>query len=86
LADSAASGTISLELDSAAEADVVEAALAPEMGADVPGSRVAMRREGTTLLLDIEAEDAGALRAAVNSYLRWMKTALDVHAVAQRGR
>lgn len=78
-----AGGRLTFDFDSPAEADAVEAALRPEMGADVPGSRAALARRGATLDLSIEAEDAGALRAAVNSHLRWVRLALDVHRVAR---
>lgn len=76
--------TLRFDFDMPAQADAVEAALRPELGADVPGSRTALRRDGLALVLDVEAEDAGALRAALNSYLRWVQLALDVHAVARR--
>ncbi|HEV8359468.1 MAG TPA: KEOPS complex subunit Pcc1 [Candidatus Thermoplasmatota archaeon] len=72
------------DLDSPAQADAVEAALLPELGDDVPGARSSLARAGSSLTLDLQAEDAGALRAALNSYLRWAQTALDVHALARR--
>jgi KEOPS complex subunit Pcc1 len=75
---------LTFDLDSPAQADAIEAALRPELGDDVPGSRSQLARDGATLILDLQAEDAGALRAALNSYLRWVQTALDVHAVARR--
>jgi tRNA threonylcarbamoyladenosine modification (KEOPS) complex Pcc1 subunit len=79
----AARAELELALDSLAQADALEAALRPEMGSDVPGSRATLERQGSTLLLRLEAEDAGALRAALNAYLRWASLALDVHGVAR---
>ena len=78
------SAMLTFDFDSLRQADAVEAALRPELGDDVPGSRSALRRDGATLVLDLEAEDAGALRAALNSYLRWTQLALDVQALATR--
>jgi tRNA threonylcarbamoyladenosine modification (KEOPS) complex Pcc1 subunit len=76
------SASITLDLDTDAQADALEASLRPELGDEVPGSTAILRREGRTLLLEVHAEDAGAMRAALNSYLRWADTALRVHAVA----
>ena len=62
------------------EAGVVHEALRPETGRDVPKARVAMRSAPgrLTLTLTIDADDTGALRAAVNSYLRWADVAARV--------
>jgi KEOPS complex subunit Pcc1 len=60
------------------EAAIVHDALRPEAGRDVPKARVSMRAKGDRLTLGIEAEDTGALRAAVNSYLRWADVAIRV--------
>lgn len=78
-----ARGALTFTLDHPAQAEAVEAALLPEMASDVPGSTLALRREGSTLVLTIEAEDEGALRAAVNSYLRWVQAALEAHGLAR---
>lgn len=78
-----AQATITLDCDSADQAKAVEAALAPELGSDVPGSRATLERQGTTLTLRLAAEDAGALRAALNGHLRWMRLSLDVHRLAR---
>lgn len=79
----AARAELELALDTPSQADALEAALRPEMGADVPGSKATLERRGTTLVLRLEAEDAGALRAALNAYLRWASLALEVHGVAR---
>lgn len=78
-----ARGAIAVTFDSPGEAEAVAASLAPEMGADVPGSVASLRRDDATLTVDLEADDEGALRAAVNSYLRWMRAASEVHRVAR---
>jgi tRNA threonylcarbamoyladenosine modification (KEOPS) complex Pcc1 subunit len=78
-----AQGSLVFDFDSPSEADAVEAALLPEMGADVPGSRAALHRAGQRITIEVAADDAGALRAAVNAYLRWVRTGLDVHRVAR---
>ena len=60
------------------DADVVYEALRPETGRDVPKARVSMHVVRNRLTLTIDAEDTGALRAAVNSYLRWADVAARV--------
>jgi len=60
------------------EAVVVYQALRPETGRDVPKARVSMRSARNRLTLTIDADDTNALRAAVNSYLRWADVAARV--------
>jgi KEOPS complex subunit Pcc1 len=60
------------------EAKVVYGALRPEAGRDVPKARVSLRSSHDRLTLTIDADDTGALRAAVNSYLRWADVAAKV--------
>jgi KEOPS complex subunit Pcc1 len=57
---------------------VLHDALAPEAGRDVPGARVHVAREGDDVVVRIDADDTGTLRAALNSYLRWAQLAGDV--------
>ena len=67
--------TITLE---GPEASVVRQALSPEAGRDVPKARVSLSGSGSRLTITIDADDTGALRAAVNSYLRWSDVAAQV--------
>jgi KEOPS complex subunit Pcc1 len=60
------------------EATVVRQALRPEAGRDVPKARVRISGSGSTLNIRVEADDSGALRAALNSYLRWADVASQV--------
>ncbi len=60
------------------EAAVVLQALSPEAGRDVPGARVSVSGSARKVTIRIDAEDTGALRAAVNSYLRWSDVAARV--------
>lgn len=56
-------------------AEAIHGALSPETQTDVPKttSRVALEPEGVRVLL--HAEDLSSLRAAVNSWLRWVDAA-----------
>ena len=50
----------------------LERALRPEAAREVPRARTTVRRTGPTLELRVEAVDAGAMRAALNTYLGWV--------------
>ena len=39
---------------------------------------VALEKEGNFLVLNVEAKDTVALRAALNAYLRWIGSAVNV--------
>jgi len=60
------------------QSDVVLGAVSPEVGREIPRTRVKISSESGQVVLDIEASDLAALRAALNSYLRWIKVAEDV--------
>jgi KEOPS complex subunit Pcc1 len=48
-------------------------ALSPEVGREIPRTRVELSRDDGDIVLNVEASDLGALRAALNSYLRWIE-------------
>ncbi len=52
-------------------AELVQKALAPETGREIPRTKVSVLKDGERTTLTIEAEDTSALRAALNSYVRW---------------
>jgi KEOPS complex subunit Pcc1 len=52
-------------------ADVVSRALSPEMAERIPRTKVDVTSTDDEVVIGIEAEDLTALRAALNSYIRW---------------
>lgn len=60
------------------DADVVRRALQPEAGRELPRAAVEITGSGSRVVVTIDAEDTAALRAALNSYLRWADVALRV--------
>jgi len=65
-------------------AERIERALAPEAAREVPRSHARLRRPSEReIVLDVEANDTGALRAAINAYLGWVRLALEAEAVAE---
>ncbi len=50
-------------------------AIDPEVGREIPRTRAEVRHEVGSMTLTLDAEDLSALRAALNSYIRWMSIA-----------
>jgi tRNA threonylcarbamoyladenosine modification (KEOPS) complex Pcc1 subunit len=59
-------------------ASIVAKALSPEISHKIPKSTVIISLDDAVLRLTINADDVSSLRAACNSYLRWIQTALAV--------
>jgi tRNA threonylcarbamoyladenosine modification (KEOPS) complex Pcc1 subunit len=55
--------------------DVVAGALSPELAERIPRTKVAVERREGEVVISIEADDHAALRAALNSYIRWTNVA-----------
>jgi tRNA threonylcarbamoyladenosine modification (KEOPS) complex Pcc1 subunit len=67
-----------LHFPSAKDACVVSQSLSPEIQHKIPKAAVTFSVDKKTLVVIIESEDVSSLRAACNSYLRWISTALAV--------
>ena len=68
-----AQAIISLNFSSGKQLKVVLDALKPETRTPATRrSEVQMKSEGNSLTLNFKASDTSALRAAINSYLRWI--------------
>lgn len=64
--------------DSEDEANVIFKSLIPEIKHKIPKTNVEFSFSKKTLHLKIQTIDISSLRAACNSYLRWINTALNV--------
>ena len=58
-------------------------ALAPEAAREVPRARTTLRQRGASVELRVEAADAGAMRAALNTYLGWVALSLATASTAE---
>ncbi len=70
---------VRLKFSSEKQVNAVLNALKPE--ADAPltrRSKVNLKRQDLFVILNFEAEDVVALRAALNSYLRWIDSTVNV--------
>ena len=65
-------------------ASVVAGALSPELAERIPRTRVSVSPGDRKVLVNIEAEDQNALRAALNSYIRWTNVAEETAKEAKR--
>jgi tRNA threonylcarbamoyladenosine modification (KEOPS) complex Pcc1 subunit len=63
---------------SSKEAEVLVKSLSPEISHQIPSSNITFSVKNKIVELTIEADEVSSLRAACNSYLRWIQTALSV--------
>lgn len=79
-----AQAVIRLNFSSEKPLNVVLGALKPETEtSSTSRSKVDMRTEGQTLILDFRATDTSALRAAMNSYLRLIGVAMNIQKLTE---
>ena len=64
--------------DTKQEAEIIAEALDPEIKNKIPKTSVEVSLKDKSFILKIQAKDVSSLRAACNSYLRWINTALSV--------
>ena len=64
--------------DTAEEAKIIAESLDPEIKHKIPKTNVEVSLSDKKFILKIEANDVSSLRAACNSYLRWINTAINV--------
>lgn len=65
--------------------EIVFKALKPEVEKSVTmRSRAKLEKDDNFLVLKVEARDAVALRAALNAYLRWINSTLNVLEVLEK--
>ena len=67
-----------INFDSEEEANIVTRALQPEIDHKIPKTKIITKVDYNQLFLSIESKDLSSLRAACNSYLRWINTAIKV--------
>jgi len=60
------------------EAKIVLESLKPEIKNRIPKTTININLSENILKLTLESDDLSSLRAAINSYLRWINTALNV--------
>lgn len=80
-----AKATVRLRLSSQKHLTTLLEALAPEAKSPVSlRTKTVLEREGDFAVLKVEANDPTALRAALNAYLRWIGSTMNVLEVVER--
>jgi tRNA threonylcarbamoyladenosine modification (KEOPS) complex Pcc1 subunit len=69
---------ISLKLETSKDADVITKSLSPEIKKPIPNTKVEMNVQKNNVTLIIKSNQINTLRAASNSFMRWIQTALSV--------
>ena len=72
------SASFIFNFDSKKEAEIIAETLKPEIKHKIPKTNVEVSLSQNKFIMKIHAEDISSLRAAINSYLRWINTALSV--------
>ena len=84
-APAAWTATVRVDLDDPTIVQWLERALEPEASREVPRAHAELRRSAPgSLELTITAEDSGAMRAALNTYLGWIHLSLATARAAAR--
>jgi len=79
-----AHATVRLNFDTEKQLNVVIRALKPETEtSSTRRSKASLRAEGQMLILEFQASDTSALRAAMNSYLRLIVVAMNLQKFTQ---
>ena len=55
------------------DANVILSVLSPEIGRELPRTDTNITRDNDTVIISVEAKDVSAMRAAMNSYLGWIR-------------
>ena len=61
-----------------ADADTVMSVLSPEIGRELPRTETDIIRNGDIVTVTVKAKDASSMRAALNSYLGWIRITEDI--------
>ena len=78
--------TVRMQFSSEKQLTALLNALAPEANAPINRrAKAILEREGTFLVLKVEAYDTVALRATLNAYLRWIGSTGNVLDVVEQG-
>ncbi len=67
------------------DAESVYKALKIEAEREIPRTRINVRVEEKTVKIEIDATDSHALRAAINSYMRWLSLGEEIIKVIGNG-
>ncbi|MDR0791460.1 MAG: hypothetical protein LBE47_02860 [Methanomassiliicoccaceae archaeon] len=65
-------------------AEVILSTLSPEIGRELPRTESDISRDGDTAIIKVTAKDPSAMRAALNSYLGWIRITENIREMSDR--
>jgi tRNA threonylcarbamoyladenosine modification (KEOPS) complex Pcc1 subunit len=74
---------ISIDLDSN-DRKILLGSLSPELSSSAPKTQVNISETNAGLIITIEGDSTSAIRAALNSYLRWLNCIINISANINR--
>ena len=75
---------LSAVLTTAGDADVVLSTLSPEIGRELPRTETDIIRDRDTVTIRVKAKDVSAMRAALNSYLGWIRITENIREMSDK--
>ena len=75
---------ITITFDESQSASIIYASLLPELSKNIPQTTTKIVHSKNTLTLSISAQTTPVLRAAINSYSRWIQTAAQVQKINKK--
>lgn len=76
--------TFTIPFPTSRDANIILQALKPEIAQNIPGSETQLSLQETSLVLTITTSELSSLRAACNSYLRWIQTAMNIQSIVKK--
>ncbi len=67
-----------IKFNSEEQANIILKSLTPEINKDIPKTKIEFKQKKEQIILSITSSQISTLRAACNSYLRWIYTAISV--------
>jgi tRNA threonylcarbamoyladenosine modification (KEOPS) complex Pcc1 subunit len=69
---------IIIDMDSKTKAKIISSSISPEVKKKIPNSKINLYVLDNKIFLKIISKNISSLRAACNSYLRWINTANNI--------
>ena len=73
-----AKANITIDMNSSNDARIIIESISPEIKNNIPNTKVILYSANKKIFLEINSKNLSSLRAACNSYLRWINTAYNV--------
>ena len=75
---------LSAELITDSNAEVIVPVLSPEIGRELPRTETEISRNGDAVTIKVFAKDVSAMRAALNSYLGWIRITENIKEIGDK--